>query len=131
MTETIIFPDAETLTINLLKPRLTPTPVSTIIPATHTPQDTHIRVTRAGGARHNLTTDSALIITEIYAPTTLEAANLAARARGIMQAAAGLDARVRKVKEAGGLVFLPDPESNQPKYQFVTQLFIAGVPEPI
>lgn len=126
MTVVVTFPDAEETAINLLKEQLGDIPVSTVVPQAHTVTDARIRVSRTGGVISNKVTDGALILVECYSDTTAAASRLAAKARTVMLNAPGLTGVVRHVIEAGGLSYLPDPVTGQPKYQFLVQLDMRG-----
>lgn len=126
MAEIIKFPDGELFLVGLLKTRITPVKVATQVPATHTPSTKFVRVSRTGGPSVDLITDGGTYLVECYAATDGDAYDLCATVRAIVLAAARLSDRVRRAVDGGGPAFLPDPDSGQPKYQFLVQLDMRG-----
>lgn len=126
MTEAIAFPDAETLLVNYLEPLLG-VPVSTKIRGTYP----FVRVNRVGGPRSNLVTDRPMVTFEAWAASTVDASDLARRARAYVGALAQSDVGgewVRRVNEVVGLQDNPDPETETPRYTFTVQLDVRGTP---
>lgn len=126
MAHIVQFPDAESEAISLLIKNTSNAPVSTVIPQSHSISDSRIRVSRTGGVVRDRVTDSALVLVECFASTTVKAQMLAADARAIMLQAGQLSKNIRHSKEAGGISYLPDPSSGQPKYQFLIQMDLKG-----
>lgn len=126
MTEIIKFPDGESFLVGLLKPRVTPVKVATRVPKGHTINDKLVRVSRTGGPSVDIITDGGTYLVEAFAATDGDAFDLCADARAVALAAARLSDRVRRVSDGGGPAYLPDPDSGQPKYQFMVQLNMRG-----
>lgn len=126
MTEIIKFPDGEAFLVGLLKTRVAPVKVATRVPAGHTPSTKFVRVSRTGGPSRDIVTDGGTYLLECYAATDGDAYDLCAEVRAIVLAAARLSDRVRRAVDGGGPAFLPDPDSGQPKYQFLVQLDMRG-----
>lgn len=128
MVEVIAFRDAEAFTRSFLKAQLSArgdtVAVGTKIPATR--PDRFIRLSRVGGGARDLVTDSPRILVECFALDTVAASDLAKVARALLLAAARLSDGVTKATDGGDVAFLPDPDTNQPRYQFVVQLDLRG-----
>lgn len=126
MTEVIVFTPAELVAVAHLSEVLN-VPVSTRVPATRPPS--YVRVVRTGGGRESLVTDRAQLTVEAWAPTELEAAQLAELARAQLFATAGEligDTWVNRVGEVGGPAYSPDPASETPRYVFTVLLITRG-----
>jgi len=126
VTEAILFPDAESLLIRYLEPLLG-VPVSTKIRGTYP----FVRVNRVGGPRSNLVTDRAMVTFEAWAANSVDASDLARRARAYVGALAQSDvngAWVRSVVEVVGLTDYPDPLTETPRYTFTVQMDVRGEP---
>lgn len=91
-------------------------PVVTKVPATR--PTSFIRVSSAGGGRANLVQGRPFIIVECWAGNTVDAADLASRAWGVMEATYGPDVPMTMPTD------FPDPESGQARYQFTAQPII-------
>jgi len=88
-----------------------------------------VRVSLTGGTRANVVTDRPQLTVECWAGSTVEASELARLCHGLMLAAGGTSAGgiwVRKVEEVGGVQFLPDPDTNSPKYLFTVRWHVRG-----
>lgn len=125
MTEIIAFPDAESFAVAFLKGRAERSgrDVGTKAPKTGT---RYTRVSRSGGVSRDLVTDSATILVECFADDGVTAADDAKIDRALLMASARLSKDVTRVTDVGGVVFLPDPDTNKPRYQFVVQLDLRG-----
>lgn len=125
MTEVITFPDAEAFVVGFLKSRVERggRKVATKAPKTGT---RYTRVSRVGGSARDLVTDSPLILVECFAGDGVTAADDAKIDRALLMAAARLTDDVTRVQDAGGPSFLPDPDTNLPRYQFTVQLDLRG-----
>ena len=126
MAEIIRFPDGELFLIELLKPRIAPVKVASLVPKQHTQSDKLVRVSRTGGPTKDLVTDGGTYLIECYAASVGDAYALCAEVRAVALAAARLSNKVRKATDGGGISFLPDPDSGQPKYQCLVQLDMRG-----
>mgnify|MGYP003562400210 FL=1 len=126
MTEIIRFPDGELFLIELLKPRIAPVKVASLVPKQHTQSDKLVRVSRTGGSTKDIVTDGGTYLIECYAASVGDAHDLCAEVRAFALAAARLSDRVRRAVDGGGPAYLPDPDSGQPKYQCLVQLDMRG-----
>lgn len=126
MTEVISFPDGEAFLVSFLKGRVAPVKVGTKLPASHTVSDSFVRVSRTGGPSVDIVTDGGTYLIEGFAATTGAASALTGRSRSYVLAAARLSGLVRRVVDGGGLAYMPDPDSGQPKYQCLVQLDMRG-----
>lgn len=125
--EIIAFPDAEGIAVTYLKSALTGTTVSTKIP---NPRPAKlVRVTRVGGRRRDLITDSANLTFECWDTTTVAAFALCRLVRAHINAIEGTEVNgewVYRVTEIGGPAFFPDPDTDYPRYQFTVALDLRG-----
>ena len=126
MTEAIIFPDVESILISYLEPLLG-VQVSTKI------RDAYpfIRINRVGGPITNLVTDLPMVVFEAWAENSVDASDLARRARAYVGALEQSDvngAWVRRVNEVVGLMQYDDPVTETPRYTFTVQLDVRGEP---
>lgn len=88
-----------------------------------------VRVSLTGGSRANMVTDRPQLTVECWAGSTVDASELARVCQGLMHAAGGTsvgDIWVRKVEEVGGVQFLPDPDTNSPRYLFTVRWHVRG-----
>lgn len=81
-----------------------------------------VRVSRVGGDARDVAYDSPLLLFECWANDMKAAIEFASLVRGLVRAWARLSDDVTAVRGAGDLVFLPDPDTNKPRYQFVVQV---------
>lgn len=125
MAEIIAFRDPETWVVTFLKGRTerADRTVATKAPKTGT---RYTRISRTGGASKNLVTDAPTILVECFADDTVTAEADARIDRALLLAAARLSDDVTKTTDVGGPSFLPDPDTNLPRYQFVVQLDLRG-----
>lgn len=125
MGEVIAFPDPEAWAVQFLKSRTERDgrKVGTKAPKTGT---RYTRVSRVGGASRDLVTDSPMILVECFADDGVTAADDAKIDRALLMAAARLSDDVARVQDVGGPSFLPDPDTNLPRYQFTVQLDMRG-----
>lgn len=128
MNETIVFPDATSVTIDYLLDRLAEhaetIPVVKDIPDPRPAR--FVRVLRLGGPRRNLVVDQATLAVESWDDDPAGAMDLAQLVRGLLHAAEGVTedgTTIYTVDEFSGPAELPDPLSNQPR---VTQQFSIG-----
>lgn len=132
VVEVIAFPDAEAVGVAFLKAELATrsdtAKVATKIPAIRPPR--LVKVTRTGGLRRNLMTDSAQLTFECWDVAEAEAAALSRVVRAIIHAAPQLSlplgAQCSRVQEVGGPVSFPDPDTALPRYQFTASLDFRG-----
>lgn len=129
MAEAIIFPNIEKLLGNYLRPLAGGVSVVTKVP-TQRPVS-FVKLTRVGGPRRDLVTDSPMVVVECWAGTDYEAGELGrliqAHAFALYQTETP-DGYVRAVREVAGLQSFPDPLSGSPRYQFTVQYDTRGVP---
>lgn len=125
MAEVIAFPDPEKWVVTFLKSR---TERSGRTAATKVPKtgDRYTRISRVGGAARDLVTDSPMILVECFAADGVTAADDAKIDRALLMASARLSDDVTRVIDVGGPSFLPDPDTNLPRYQFTVQLDMRG-----
>lgn len=131
MVEVIEFPDAESVVVQFLKTEYTARGVTggvgTKLPKNHSNADAFTRVSRVGGDARDLVTDSARILVECFGPNTVAASDRAKITRALLLASARLTDVVTRATDGGGVAFLPDPDTNQARYQFVVTLDLRGV----
>lgn len=130
MVEVIAFRDVEGFAVSFLKAQFASrglvSKVGTKLPGKHSSSDAFVRVSRSGGVARDLVTDSPTVLVECFGADTVSASNLATVARALLLASARLTDTVTRATDGGGVAFLPDPDTNQPKYQFLVQLDIRG-----
>ena len=73
VAEIIRFPDGELFLIELLKPRIAPVKVASLVPKQHTQSDKLVRVSRTGGPTKDLVTDGGTYLIECYAASVGDA----------------------------------------------------------
>lgn len=81
-----------------------------------------VRVSRVGGDVRDVAYDSPLLLFECWGVDMKTAVEFASMVRGLVRAWAGLSDHVTAVRGAGDLAFLPDPDTNKPRYQFAVQV---------
>lgn len=94
----------------------------------HARPPSYVLVLRVGGAQSNLITDRPRIVTECCAQNGTAAADLASTVRAYIGAIApGYigDIWVDKTVDVG-MVFSPDPDTNQPRYLVTAELHVRG-----
>lgn len=111
-----MFPDPEALVIAYLKPLITPTPVSTKVPAQRPAK--FVRVTRTGGTMRSVSHDDARVTVECWADNSVEAADLARTAEKHLCA---MDVPGGHVPQGppgwvGRPAYLEDPITGIPRY---------------
>jgi hypothetical protein len=122
MVEAIAFPDVEAAWIAYLKTRITEK-VGTVVPS---PAPTsYVRVSRTGGVS-TLSHDGPTVLFECFGQSTVAAATLVRIVRAHVLAAARQSVTFIRVSDGGGPAYLPDPDTNQPKYQFLVQCTTRG-----
>lgn len=124
MTEVLVSPDVEAAAVSFLRDGLgvLASQVSTRVPATM--PDTMVRVSLTGGTRRDQVTDTAQLTVEVWSVDSPTASYVARRSHALMLSAAGSVAGgvwVRKVETVGGVQFFPDPDTNNPRYQFTVR----------
>jgi hypothetical protein len=130
--ERIVFPDAVSTVIGALNAQLDDlgyanVPVRSKVP---NPRPTRfVRVLRTGGPRVNIVTDSAQITVEAWAASDHDAHDLAQAARAVLNSLEGTvtsGATVYGINEFSGPAYLPDPESEQPRYTWSASVNVRG-----
>jgi hypothetical protein len=128
MSEPLIaFEDAEAVAVQHLLTVLTDVHVSTDVPSTRPSQ--FVTVERAGGVRRNLISDSAVLIIQAWADNKPDAYDLVKLVRAHVHAMPGAfvdGVWVYRVDEIAGPGYVPDPDTNTPRYQFTVQLHLRG-----
>lgn len=130
MTELVAAPDVEAALVAHIRSALAARDASAHV-ATTVPNprpNRLIRVTRKGGPRRNIVTDSPLVVVEAWDVDTVAAFNLGSLVEAIVLASDGFfigtnSVWVNDVESVGGLSFFPDPDTAFPRYQFTVQLF--------
>lgn len=92
----------------------------------------YVLVVRIGGSQSNLITDRPRIVAEVCDTHGPDAADLAAIVRALIGAIAPGwigDIWVDKVVDLG-LVFSPDPDTNDPRYLVTAELHVTGAAMP-
>lgn len=121
----IVFQDAEALLVQYLA-TITDAHVSTDVPDPR--PDTFVTVQRAGGGMANLITDAPVLIIQAWAQSKEDAYDLCKLIRAHVNALArnGLVDWANRVDEAAGPGYLPDPDSETPRYQLTIQILVRG-----
>lgn len=124
MAEVVVARDVEGMAVAFLKSQfaarsMSDAQVATKFPAS--PKRLFVRVSRMGGGMRDLAYDSPSLLFECYGDTEPNTERFSALVRGMVLAWARLADGVTAVRDGGGLAFLPDPDTNKPRYQFVVQ----------
>lgn len=123
MTEIIVAPDAEARAVAFLKDQLSAlgdsAKVGTKFPAKGSTR--FVQVTRAGGVSNDIAYDAPRLVFICSGSSTTNAERLCALTRGIVLAWARLSDDVTRVRDAGEMAYVPDPDSGQDRYQFAAQ----------
>lgn len=89
-----------------------------------------VTVERTGGPRRNLVVDGAQITIDAWGRDRAEAHDLAQAARAIVNALEGTttvdELTVYGVDEFSGPAFLPDPDTDQPRFRWTTSVNTRG-----
>lgn len=122
--EAVSFPVVEGVVTSFLNAEFTsraePARAGTKVPAERGP---FVKVTRVGGTR-SLVHEDVMVTFECWAKKTPDAANLARLTRALV---GSLDTgAVWFRREVGGPAFFPDPQSDDPRYQFTALLRTRG-----
>lgn len=127
MTETIAFPDVETLLVGYLKAQLAArSDTATVATKVPNPRPRRlVRLLRAGGARKNLVIDSPTVVVECWDADETAAAELVRLVRALIWAMPGTSG-VYRVGEFAGPASQPDPESGSPRYVFTVSVDVRG-----
>lgn len=126
--EAITFPDAEAVTVAYLNEALTAcgdtAKAATMIPNPR--PDRLVKVTRTGGVRASVGHELAQVTIECWDVNGPAAADLARLVRGHISALHVVDDDIVAAfaREIGGPVFLPDPQTNLPRYRMTVQLVL-------
>lgn len=123
MVEVIVGRDAEGAGVKFLNAELTARSIAGIAVKTVPSPMTLplVRVSRVGGDARDIAYDSPLLLFECWAKDMKTAIEFASAVRGLVYAWARLSDDVTAVRGAGDLSFLPDPDTNKPRYQFAVQ----------
>ena len=124
MGEVLLTPDVEAAAIVWLRNGLgvLADKVATKVPATMPAK--MVRVSLTGGSRRDVATETVQVTVECWAPDEPSASNIARTAQAIMFSASLMTAGsvfVRKVESVGGVQNFPDPDTNNPRYQFTVR----------
>lgn len=123
MVEVIVARDAEGAGVKFLNTELTARSITGKAVKTVPSPMTFplVRVSRVGGDTRDVAYDSPLLLFECWANDMKTAIEFASSVRGLVHAWARLSDDVTAVRSAGDLSFLPDPDTNKPRYQFAVQ----------
>ena len=130
MVEVIIARGVEGLAVAFLKAQFAvrgmgDAQVASKFPAS--PKRLFVRVSRTGGGMRDLAYDRPSVLFECYGDTEPNTERFAALVRALVLAWPGLSDDVTRVRDGGGLAFLPDPDTNKPRYQFTVQADVKAV----
>lgn len=124
--EVLVSGDVEAAAIGYLRAELTArgySPhVSTEVPSTMPAQ--MVRVSLTGGTRRDMVTDRPQLTVEVWAASSVTASSMVRLAHGLMHAVVQTEQAgvwVRAVEDVGGVQFFPDPDTNNPRYQFTVR----------
>lgn len=124
MVEVIVAPDAEGRAVAFLKAQFLAAgdaaKVGTKFPVGGSQR--FVRVVRAGGLTKSIAYDSPRLVFECYGSSSVTAERLCALTRGFILAWARLSDDVTRVQDAGDMAYVPDPDTNQDRYQFAVQV---------
>ena len=130
MTELVAAPDIEAALVAHVRAALAARGVSAHVGTTvPNPRPTQlVRMTRQGGPRRNIVTDSPLVVVEAWDANTVAAFDLGSLVEAIVLATGGSFIGTKSVwvndtSSVSGLSFFPDPDTTFPRYQFTVQLF--------
>lgn len=131
MAEIIQFPDVEAALVTYLTTALAAQgdTASVHVRVPRTRPNRFVLVPRLGGTQANLVTDAATIGVECWAPTDLQASNLARLTRALVRSLRGettAGVTFYDVTEFAGPANLPDPTSNQSRYTFTVSVSARG-----
>lgn len=114
--------DVEEAVVTLLNAGMMP-PVSTKVPNPRS--DEHVRVTSLGGTVRNFVQMDSRVLVECWSTDETDAVNLARLAWALLFAASDsyLDASVYATRiQSTGPVNFPDPDTDMPRYQFISTI---------
>lgn len=123
----IVFHDAEAVLIAHLTEVLNGVPVSSRVPNPR--PETFVRLTRVGGGRRDLVTDSPMVVFECWSDDEDTASDLGALVRAHVWAMRSEDVQgvsIGRITEVGGLQAYPDPATETPRYQFTASIDMRG-----
>lgn len=124
MTEILVAPDVEAAAVVFFRDGLgvladhVATKVPDPLPARM------VRVSLTGGSRRDVATETAQVTVECWGPDAPSASEMARTAYALALSAAGSadgPVWVRRVETVGGVQFFPDPDTNNPRYQFTVR----------
>ena len=121
-----VSPDVEALCVAILRQAMPEAEVRTKYTGGQ-----QIRVSLAGGPRQNMVVDRPMVTVQSWAPDSVTALEQARLAHAHLWAAAGAEHAgvwVRTVRDTGGLTFYPDPDTDDPRYQFTVELNLRPAP---
>ena len=132
VTEPVVgFLDAEELAVAYLTDELDRrrpgVHVATRTPTSREPE--MVKVTRTGGLRRDMVTDTPQLTFECWAASDSDAYDLARLVRALIWALPGRGTHgryVRHVDEIGGPTYFEDPDTTSPRYQLTVELSTRG-----
>ena len=127
MAEVIVSPDVEALVVAFLKSEYAARDIlAQVGTKVRSGWTAYTRVSRIGGGMRDIAYDSPRMLFECYADDTVTASDLARVTRALILAWSRIADTVTRVQDGGDTSFLPDPDTNKPRYQFVAQLDVKG-----
>lgn len=129
MAEVIAFLDIEALCVREIRARLLlrgdAATVATRVP---NPRPNRlVKVTRVGGPRKNIITDSPMVTFECWDTNEVAAASLVMLVRALVESLPWEDELgIRNFTEIGGPTYFEDPDSLSPRYQFTVEMDVRG-----
>lgn len=131
MTERVEFDDVETALVAYLRAELSAIDDTARVGTKRLPttQERYVRVSRIGGGRETLVTDSPWVVFECWDAQDVPASRLAMVTRSIVQAMRSTwvgPACLSWRSEVGGPAWNPHPETQFPRYQHTQQMTLDG-----
>lgn len=127
--ELITFPDAEATILAGIALVLSDVDVVDTVPTSRTLDDTFLLCRRVGGPSRSVVVDDASVTLEGWAPSREQAHDLLQNARAALHALVGTTVDgvpVYRVQEFAGPAYLPDPDSNHPRYTLTASVSLRG-----
>ncbi len=127
----VVMPDAVAVVAGYLRGALKSAgrsvPVVSRVPNPRPPA--FVRVQRIGGTQQTPVSDRPRLDIHCWAESEAAAHDLAALTRALLGALPGVrdGVTVYQVKEVGGPMWLPDPDTSSPRYAFAVEAHIRGV----
>lgn len=127
--DVIAFPDAEGLAVQFLNAQFSLRGDTARAATRFLDTDRCVRVSRVGGPRKNLVVDAPMLAFQCWGPTGPDAAGLGRLTRALvwsMPQRSFSTTTIYRVVETGGLQSFPDPDTSNPRYQFIATVEVRG-----